>query len=299
MKSLLHLFQTSAIRRCGQIHNCSSIRKFSVASSPDEVVIETLGGNQEGIAVIGLNRPAARNAIGRNLANQLHEAVEDLKYKNNLRVLIIRSLVPGIFCAGADLKERAKMAPEEVGPFVGKLRGVLHEMQKIPFPTIAAVDGVAVGGGLEMALGYDMRVASSNAKMGLVETKLAIIPGAGGTQNLARVVGTSKAKELIFTGRVVSGSEAFDMGLVNHFVQQNQDGDAAYQRALEVAMEITPQGPVALRMAKQAINCGSEVNLSTGLQFEQACYAQVIPTKDRLEGLKAFREKRKPKYEGH
>ena len=114
-----------------------------------------------------------------------------------------RSLVPGIFCAGADLKERAKMAPEEVGPFVGKLRGVLHEMQKIPFPTIAAVDGVAVGGGLEMALGYDMRVASSNAKMGLVETKLAIIPGAGGTQNLARVVGTSKAKELIFTGRFV------------------------------------------------------------------------------------------------
>ena len=95
------------------------------------------------------------------------------------------------------------MAPEEVGPFVGKLRGVLHEMQKIPFPTIAAVDGVAVGGGLEMALGYDMRVASSNAKMGLVETKLAIIPGAGGTQNLARVVGTSKAKELIFTGRFV------------------------------------------------------------------------------------------------
>ena len=89
------------------------------------------------------------------------------------------------------------------------------------------------------------------------------------------------------------------MGLVNHFVQQNPDGDAAYQRALEVAMEITPQGPVALRMAKQAINCGSEVDLATGLQFEQACYAQVIPTKDRLEGLKAFREKRKPKYEGH
>ena len=97
----------------------------------------------------------------------------------------------------------------------------------------------------------------------------------------------------------MSGSEAYDMGLVNHFVQQNADGDAAYRRALEVAMEITPQGPVALRMAKQAINCGSEVDLATGLQFEQACYAQVIPTKDRLEGLKAFREKRKPKYEGH
>jgi len=191
------------------------------------------------------------------------------------------------------------MSADEVGPFVGKLRGVLHEMQKFPFPTIAAIDGVAVGGGLEMALGYDMRVASSNAKMGLVETKLAIIPGAGGTQNLARVVGTSKAKELIFTGRVLTGKEAEKIGLVNYLVDQNPEGDAAYQRALKLAMEIIPQGPVALRMAKQAINCGSEVDLATGLAFEQACYAQVIPTKDRLEGLKAFSEKRKPKYKGY
>ena len=125
-------------------------------------------------------------------------------------------MVPGVFCAGADLKERAKMSADEVGPFVGKLRGVLHEMQKIPFPTIAAIDGVAVGGGLEMALGYDMRVASTNAKMGLVETKLAIIPGAGGTQNLARVVGTSKAKELIFTGR--SGLSMYFSSNLNLFI---------------------------------------------------------------------------------
>jgi len=190
------------------------------------------------------------------------------------------------------------MAPEEVGPFVGKLRSLLYDMQKVPFPTIAALDGTAVGGGLEMALGYDIRIAASTAKMGLVETKLAIIPGAGGTQNLARVVGPSLAKELIFTGRVLDGDKANKIGLVNHVVEQNCDGDAAYLRALELAKEIIPQGPIALRMAKQAINHGVEVDLSTGLAFEQACYAQVIPTKDRLEGLKAFKEKRKPKYEG-
>lgn len=276
---------------------CVPKRSFSV-SSEKELVVDSLTGNHEGVVVLGLNRPSSRNAIGKILANSMSEAIEELKYKNNIRVLIIRSLVPGIFCAGADLKERAKMPAEEVGPFVGRLRSLLYDMQKIPFPTIAALDGTAVGGGLEMALGYDIRVASTNAKMGLVETKLAIIPGAGGTQNLARVVGTSKAKELIFTGRVLNGNQAHDVGLVNHVVEQNADGDAAYKKSLEIASEIIPQGPIALRMAKQAINLGSEVDLSTGLAFEQACYAQVIPTKDRLEGLKAFREKRKPKYEG-
>jgi len=274
------------------------LRSLSKPAADSEFVVDSLTGSHEGVVVLGLNRPSSRNAIGKNLSNLMIEAVEELKYKNNLRVVIVRSLVPGIFCAGADLKERAKMPAEEVGPFVGRLRSLLFDMQKLPFPTIAALDGVAVGGGLEMALGYDMRVAASNAKMGLVETKLAIIPGAGGTQNLARVIGPSKAKELIFTGRVVNGKEAHEIGLVNHVVDQNENGDAAYQKALELAAEIIPQGPIALRMAKQAINLGVEVDLATGLQFEQACYAQVIPTKDRLEGLKAFKEKRTPKYEG-
>jgi len=273
-------------------------RTMANSCGNSELIVENLTGAHEGVVVMSLNRGNSRNAIGKTLSKEMQEAVESLKYRDNLRVVIIRSLVPGIFCAGADLKERAKMPLEEVGPFVGRLRGLLHDMQKFPFPTIAALDGTAVGGGLEMALGYDIRIASSNAKMGLVETKLAIIPGAGGTQNLARVVGTSMAKELIFTGRVVDGYQAHKIGLVNHVVEQNDCGDAAYQRALELAAEIVPQGPIALRMAKQAINQGSEVDLATGLAFEQACYAQVIPTQDRLEGLKAFREKRKPQYEG-
>lgn len=165
-------------------------------------------------------------------------------------------------------------------------------------PIIAALDGVALGGGLEMALSCDLRVAADTTKMGLVETKLAIIPGAGGTQRLPRIVGPAMAKELIFTGRVIDGAEAFKLGLVNRVVAQNQEGDAAYGKALELAKEILPQGPIALRMAKTAIDRGIEVDLDTGLTIEEFCYAQVIPTKDRLEGLMAFKEKRSPRYKG-
>lgn len=286
------------LKRCWGIQNTLRRSFVTQESLKNEVILEKMSGDLEGIAVIGMNRPYAANSFSRNMSALLIDAVEELKYDSNLRVVIMRSLVPRIFCAGADLKERAKMKPEEVGPFVGRLRQLLFDMQQLDCPTIAALDGTAVGGGLEMALGFDMRIAASNAKMGLVETKLAIIPGAGGTQNLARVVGPSKAKELIFTGRVVDGKTAQDIGLVNDVVEQNQQGDAAYHRALELAKEIVPQGPIALRMAKKAINLGSEVDIASGLKFEQACYAQVIPTMDRIEGLTAFREKRKPVYKG-
>ncbi|CAG7815400.1 unnamed protein product [Allacma fusca] len=191
------------------------------------------------------------------------------------------------------------MKPSEVGPFVAKARGLVTELENLPQPVIAALDGAALGGGLEMALACDIRVASSTAKMGLVETRLAIIPGAGGTQRLPRIIGMAKAKELIYTGRILDGDEAEKIGLVNYSVSQNKSGDAAYQRALELAEEILPNGPVGVRMAKVSINKGLQVDLSTGLAIEESCYAQVIPTKDRTEGLLAFREKRPPKYSGN
>ncbi|XP_029371205.1 methylglutaconyl-CoA hydratase, mitochondrial isoform X2 [Echeneis naucrates] len=198
---------------------------------------------------------------------QMYDAVENIKKNNKVRSVILCSLVPGIFCAGADLKERAKMHQSEVGPFVSKARALITEL-------------------------------ANTAKMGLVETKLAIIPGAGGTQRLPRVIGVSLAKELIFAARVVDGAEACRLGLVSNSVEQNKSGDAAYLQALELAREINPQGPIAIRMAKLAINQGIEVDLATGLAIEEACYAQVIPTKDRLEGLAAFKEKRRPNFKG-
>ncbi|KAM4528057.1 methylglutaconyl-CoA hydratase, mitochondrial [Odontesthes bonariensis] len=275
----------------------TAARHYSSEQKAD-LRVRYLDGEDTGIVVVGINRPKAKNSISKNLVKLMFEAVEDIKKNNNVRSVIFCSLVPGIFCAGADLKERAKMHQSEVGPFVSKARALITELGNLPIPTIAAIDGAALGGGLEMALACDIRIASNSAKMGLVETKLAIIPGAGGTQRLPRAIGVSLAKELMFAARVVDGTEACRLGLVNHSVEQNDSGDAAYLRALELAREINPQGPIAIRMAKLAINQGIEVDLSTGLAIEEACYAQVIPTKDRLEGLAAFKEKRRPHFKG-
>uniref|UniRef100_A0A182TSI0 Enoyl-CoA hydratase n=1 Tax=Anopheles melas TaxID=34690 RepID=A0A182TSI0_9DIPT len=254
--------------------------------------------DKQGIAVLGLNRPKARNSFSKSLVHHLLDAIEVLAHDKNVRVVILRSLVPGIFCAGADLKERATFTPQEVSRFVSKLRQMMVNIEQMPTPVVAAIDGAALGGGLEMALACDMRVVATNAKLGLVETKLGIIPGAGGTQRLPRILNPAVAKELIFTARQFSGEEAKALGIVNHAVQPNDAGDAAYQRALQLAMEIVPNGPVGVRMAKKAIDKGLQVDLGTGYAIEEACYAQVIPTKDRLEGLRAFAEKRKPNFIG-
>ncbi|XP_067886251.1 methylglutaconyl-CoA hydratase, mitochondrial isoform X2 [Heterodontus francisci] len=241
----------------------------SAAGPGAELRVRYLEAESAGIVVLGINRPQSKNAISKNLVEMMTEAIEEMKGDKNIRTVILRSEVPGIFCAG-----------------------------NLPMPTIAVLDGAALGGGLEMALACDIRVAATSAKMGLVETKLAIIPGAGGTQRLPRTVGVSLAKELIFSGRVLDGIEAKAIGLVSHVVDQNEAGDAAYHRALSLAKEFIPQGPIAVRLAKLAINRGIEVDLKTGLAIEEACYDQVIPTKDRIEGLNAFKEKRLPRYTG-
>lgn len=169
---------------------CSSSRNYVAApSSPDHSVTkDTLGPESEvmldfikeddaKIAVIGMNRPQAKNSMSKNLLTRINEFMMQIRYDKDVRVLIIRSLVPGIFCAGADLKERLKMHPSEVGPFVAKARALISDLEQLPMPVIAAIDGAALGGGLEMALACDLRVVSMSAKLGLVETRLAIIPG--------------------------------------------------------------------------------------------------------------------------
>uniref|UniRef100_A0A8D0L7X2 AU RNA binding methylglutaconyl-CoA hydratase n=1 Tax=Sphenodon punctatus TaxID=8508 RepID=A0A8D0L7X2_SPHPU len=270
----------------------------SEAKGEEELRVRYLEDEHKGIVVLGINRSHAKNALNKNLIKMMSKAVDTLKSDKKVRTVIFRSEVPGIFCAGADLKERAKMHSSEVSSFVSKARATINEMANLPFPSIAAIDGIALGGGLELALACDIRVAASSAKMGLVETKLAIIPCAGGTQRLPRTIGVSLAKELIFSARVVDGEEAKSIGLISHVVEQNDAGDAAYKRALALAKEFLPQGPVAVRVAKLAINQGMEVDLVTGLAIEEACYAQTIPTKDRIEGLLSFKEKRPPRYKG-
>lgn len=287
-------------------YNASRIKAqtFSTSTSAHletetkEVILKYLDGKDNGIAVLGLNRPNARNAFGKSLVTQLTSMISTIKQDDKLRVLIIRSLVPFVFCSGADLRERLKMEKSEVSQFVTLLRNIMNDIESISIPVISAIDGIALGGGLELTLATDIRIAALEAKMGLVETKLAILPGAGGTQRLPRIVGPAIAKELIYTARILNGQEAKNIRLVNQAVPQNKHGDAAYQAALLTAREILPNGPIGVKLAKKAISKGMEVCITDGLEIEKQCYNEVINTEDRLEGLSAFTSKRVPIYRG-
>jgi len=200
-----------------------------------------------------------------------------------------------MFCAGADLKERKTMNEEEVKVFVRKLRSTFSMFEQMECPTISVLDGPSLGGGLELALCSDLRVATSQAFFALPETGLAIIPGAGGTQRLARLIGVSRAKELIFTGSRVKAEDALSLGLVNYV---SPDFEQAVAKAVELAGVISEKGPIAIRAAKKAVHYGIDLPLDQGLALEDECYKMVINTEDRLEGLKAFAEKRPPVYKG-
>lgn len=262
------------------------------------VNVQRLTSNDKGITIIGLNRPWSKNAINKHMIDQLSTTFKQLYNDNNVRVVIFRSLVKGIFCAGADLKERLSLPSTEVGQRVADIRNLANIIANVPVPVIAAVDGTALGGGFELALSCDFIVCASNSIFGLVETRLGIIPGAGGTQRLARAVGGPLAKELIYTGRILRAPQALQYGAVNRVIEQNEEGTGAYGNALEIAREILPNGPLAVKMAKKAISHGQQVDLNNGCAIEEFCYSQVIPTKDRTEGLLAFIEKRKPNYTG-
>lgn len=249
---------------------------------------------ENNIAVITLNRPEAANAFSKRMLFELQEVLEQIKYDQNIRTVIITGSGEKVFCAGADLKERATMTPLEVKQTVSLIRSVVNEVEQLPMPVIAAMNGAAFGGGLELALACDIRIAAYTAKVGLTETSLAIIPGAGGTQRLPRLIGIGKAKELIYTARRIEAKEAQELGMIEHVVPIEE----LLNKAVEIAGKIAENGPIAVGQAKLAINRGIEADLQTGLQIEQMAYAITIPTKDRTEGLTAFKEKRKPIYKG-
>jgi len=274
----------------------SNVRLFSASAAPEtpDVVLERLTGEREGIVTLTLDRPEAKNALGKRMVKEFNEALNSIRFDATARVLIVQSTVPRVFCAGADLKERLQMSQQEAAEATFSFRSLFTELEKMPMPTIAAIEGAALGGGLEMALACDFRIAGSKSILGAPETGLAIIPGAGGTQRLPRLIGASKAKELTFTARRIGSDDAESIGLVDYSVPSG----TSYDKAMELAEEILPQGPIAIRMAKEAIMNGMQTDITTGMAIERSCYAQVIPTKDRIEGLQAFREKRKPIYKG-
>ncbi len=247
------------------------------------------------ICTIILNRERVMNAINKDLLTNLKKVLEDLRFNDDARVIVITGSGDKAFCSGADLKERITLSEQQVKQFIFEIRTNLSAIANYPKPIIAAINGLALGGGTELALACDIRVASNNAKMGLTETKLAIIPGGGGTQRLPRLIGYGKAKELIFTGRMVDAEEALQIGLVNKITSSENLLTEVYK----MAEMICQNGPIAVEQAKKAVNRGCEVDLETGLAFESEAYQSCIPTKDRVEGLKAFSEKRKPEYQGH
>jgi len=249
---------------------------------------------EEDIMIVTINRPDRMNALNRETLYEGARLIKDLQYNRDIRALIFTGAGEKAFCAGADLKERSGMDPGEVRLMVQTIRDTFTAIENLPIPVICAINGYALGGGLEMALACDIRIASENAIMGLTETSLGIIPGGGGTQRLPRLIGRGKAKELILTAGRVSAEEAYDLGIVNRIVPRGK----ALEEAIRMARKIAANAPVAVRQAKFAINRGMEVDINTGLSMEARAYETCIGTEDRLEALRAFEEKRKTVFKG-
>lgn len=245
--------------------------------------------------VLTLSRVDKLNALSRELIGDLTSAAREAARRaarGDVRAVIVESATPKAFCAGADLAERLAMDETEVEQALDALRAMTDALAAIPVPTIAVLEGVAFGGGLELALACDLRVGAPSSKLGLTETKLAILPGAGGTQRLPRLIGEAKAKEMIFLAKILGGEEAAACGLLHACVDKPRDTARAW------AETIAGHGPLGVLNAKSAIDGGRGRPLADALDWERACYQRVLRSEDRTEGLKAFVEKRPPVYKG-
>jgi enoyl-CoA hydratase len=247
------------------------------------------------ILLVSLNRPDAANALNTQMGLDLMELFEGLSIDiESLRAAIVTGQGSKAFCAGGDLKQRNGMTNDEWQAQHLIFERMMRAILACPLPVIAAVNGAAYGGGCEIAAAADFVYASTDARFALTEVTLGIMPGAGGTQTLARAVGERRAKELILSGRPFSAAEAEAWGLVNRVVPP----DALMQATLDIAAKIAGNGPMAVRQAKQAIHRGLQMSLADGLAFEIEAYNRLVPTEDRREGVLAFNERRKPNFQG-
>ncbi|KAI1768396.1 ClpP/crotonase [Hypoxylon sp. FL1150] len=312
------------------------LRLYSSDAGPLIRVTNLPAPNTGHIRILELNRPSARNAISKALLATLRAEIDDVQaqytgdgeelppprqfggaagvdQKGPTRALVLASAVDASFCAGADLKERRGFTQEETAQFLSNLRGTFSSLSALPIPTISAISSLALGGGLELALCTHFRVLASTATVGLPETRLGIIPGAGGTHRLPGLIGLARARDLILTGRRVSAPEAYFLGLADRLVEvlpeDERDGvaqedssvsgsglpararTAVLSEAVRLASEICEGGPIAVRAALQAVSWARE-------EMENKMYQRVVKSEDRDEALKAFGEKRKPVFTG-
>lgn len=248
----------------------------------------------ENITILRFGRPEVYHALNRPMLKQFAQLLQEIAVDATTRVVVITGSGEKAFCAGADLKERQTMTEEQVRIYISLIRKTFTLVEELPQPVIAAIGGVAFGGGLELALACDLRIADERALLALPETSLGIIPGAGGTQRLSRVAGMTVAKELIYTARRITAAEAYQFGIVSKVSPTGQ----ALNVSMEIAKQIADNAPLAVQQAKKVISEGYELSLGTALEKETLAYDALIPTRDRLEGLQAFQAKRKPIYRG-
>jgi enoyl-CoA hydratase/carnithine racemase len=255
-----------------------------------ELAVERRGA----VEVWTIQGEARRNSLTMALLRELRSAIEAAAADRTLRAVVLTGAGDRAFCAGADLKERARMTAEEVHGFHEADRDGFTAIERAPQPFVAALNGAALGGGLELALACDLRVAAEGAEVGLPEVALGIIPGAGGTARLPRIVGVGRAKDLVLTGRRVGAAEALAMGLVSRVAPAARLRD----EAVALAEQVARNAPISLRQAKRAIDGGFHLSLDDALALENRLYQDCLASRDRVEALRAFAEKRPPAFTG-
>jgi enoyl-CoA hydratase len=249
---------------------------------------------EQGVALVKINRPQVLNALNEETLRELQEALKEVEGRKDVRVVILTGEGDKAFVAGADIAAMKAMNPIEALAFSRLGHDTLGMIENLHQPVIAAVNGFALGGGLEIALACDFIYAAEKAKLGVPEVTLGIFPGFGGTQRLPRLVGKGKAKELIFTGGMIDAAEAYNLGIVNKVFP----ADKLMEEVTKTAHTIAQNGPVAVSMAKGSVNAGYDEGSAEGEAIEITAWANVFATHDQKEGMGAFLEKRKPQFKG-
>ncbi len=255
-----------------------------------EIVVE----EHAGVAWVTLNRPEVRNALSRDVNLRITELATELEQNDAVRAIVLTGAGDKAFCAGADLKERKGIAAAATAPYINAIAGAIESWGELRKPTICMLNGSAYGGGLEIAMACDFRICADGIELGLTEVRLGIMPGAGGTQRLPRLVGEARAKELILLGRRIPATRALEIGLVHQVVPRAQ-----LRAAVDAVLaELAGCAPLSVMSAKSAIERGSGRPLAEGLAIERECYEVTLFSEDRDEGLAAFAAGRPPKYQG-